>query len=105
MLIVPLQAVPSQTVNAQLGGQSCAIAVYQLSTGLFMDLASNGAAVVSGVLCQNLNRIVREAYRGFAGDFSFVDTQGQADPDFTGLGGRYALAYLEPADLAARTGL
>jgi hypothetical protein len=37
------------------------------------------------------------AYRGFKGDFAFVDTQGVSDPQFSGLGptaaARYQLIY------------
>lgn len=99
MQIVPLAAAPNQTVDVQLAGQSCRIAVYQLSTGLFLDLSVSGALIVGGVICQNLNRIVRDLYLGFVGDLTFVDNEGAADPDYTGLGGRFSLAYLSTDDL------
>lgn len=100
MLTIPLQAVPSQVVSASLAGQSCQIAVYQLSTGLFCDVSVAGVQVIGGVAAQNMNRIVRDAYLGFIGDLLFIDTQGADDPDYTGLGGRFVLVYLETADLA-----
>lgn len=101
MLTIPLQAIPSQVVNATLGGQSCQIAVYQRSTGLFCDVSAAGVQVIGGVVCQNMNRIVRDRYRGFLGDVLFIDTQGSSDPDYTGLGGRFAFVYLEASDLQA----
>ncbi len=100
-LIVPLQAVPNQTLQCQLGGQACTLDVVQNAYGLFMTVAVAGVAVASGVICLNLNRIVRFAYLGFVGDFVFADTQGTEDPVYTGLGARWQLLYLEAADLPA----
>jgi hypothetical protein len=104
MLIVPLQATPNQTFTIQLAGQSCQIDVYQTRFGLYMDLQLNNLPVVTGVICQNKNRIVRDLYFGFAGDFWFFDTQGDSDPHYTGLGGRYLLQYIEASELPAGVG-
>lgn len=99
MQIVPLQAVPSQKVSVTLGGQACLIWVYQRSTGLYLDLSINDAGVIVGALCENRNRIVRSAYLGFAGDLAFLDTQGNDDPSYAGIGTRFSLAYFAPAEL------
>ena len=99
MVIIPLQAVPSQAVSVTLGTQISQINVYQKLPGLFIDLYVDNVLVIGGVICQNLNRIVRSAYLGFSGDLAFIDNQGDTDPVFTGLGTRYSLAYLSPADL------
>lgn len=104
MQIVPLQPDPNQTLAVLLGTQSCQLNVYQKSTGLFMDVLVDNDLVIGGVLCLNNVRIVRSLYLGFQGDFSFIDTQGDADPDYTGLGGRYLLRYIEPADLPPGVG-
>ena len=101
MVIIPLQAVPSQAVSVTLGTQISQINVYQKLPGLFIDLYVDNVLVIGGVICQNLNRIVRSAYLGFSGDLAFIDNQGDTDPVFTGLGTRYSLAYLSPADLLA----
>ena len=100
MLIVPLQAVPNQAVTVALGGQVCQINIYQEDYGLFVDLYVNNALIIGGVIAENLNRIVRSAYLGFLGDLAFIDNQGNSDPDYTGLGGRFSLAYLEVSDLS-----
>lgn len=102
MQVVPLVAVPSQKLQALLGGQVCQISVYQKSTGLFIDLYVNDVLIIGGVICQNDNRIVRSVYLGFIGDLAFTDTQGSDDPDYTGLGTRWQLCYIEAADLAAQ---
>jgi hypothetical protein len=99
MLSIPLTSVPSQTLNAVLGGQNCTLNVYTLSTGLFIDVIVNGAPILSGALCLNQVRVIRDKYLGFIGDLAFFDTQGVNDPDYTGLGGRYVLLYLEASDL------
>jgi hypothetical protein len=99
MLEIPLQPVPSQTLQIQLAGQSCTIDVYQKRTGLYINLYVSNALIIGGVLCENLNRIVRSLYLGFIGDLAFVDNQGSDDPVFTGLGTRFSLIYLETSDL------
>ena len=83
------------TVN--LANQPCQIKVYQMMSGLYLDLYVNNSLIIGGVLCENLNRIVRDKYLGFIGDLAFVDSEGKSDPVFTGLGGRYNLAYLPAA--------
>lgn len=110
MLIVPLAPVPSQIVIVTLADQLCTIKVYTKFFGMYLDLSTGDGpeAVVNGVVCENLNRIVRDGYLGFAGDFCFIDNQGSSDPVYTGLGptnaARYVLAYLSVDDLA-RMGL
>jgi hypothetical protein len=99
MLIVPTQAVPNQSLQVQLGNQACTLNVYQYPYGLFMDVYVSGAIIIGGVICENLNRIVRDFYLGFVGDFVWFDTQGSNDPIYTGLGSRYQLIYLEAADI------
>lgn len=110
MQIVPLVAVPSQTLTTILNNQTCQINVYQKQSGLYFDLLINGQddPIVLGVLCQNLNRLVRDAYFGFQGDFCFIDSMAVngvgADPVYTGLGAQFNLAYLTPDEVAAFPG-
>jgi hypothetical protein len=93
--IVPLQPVPNQTTQTVLANQNCQLNVYQTPFGLFMDVRVNDAPIVLGVICQDMNRIVRDLYFGFIGDFAFKDTQGLgADPTLDGLGSRFLLLYL-----------
>ena len=99
MQVVPVKALPYQTLAVQLAGQACVLNIYQKTYGLFMDLYVSGVLVVGGVLCENLTRIVRDVYLGFVGDFVFGDTQGTNDPFYTGLGTQYLLVYLGEADL------
>lgn len=99
MIQVPLSPVPLQTVQVVLGGQSCVVKVSQLEYGMFADLSVNDGLIVAGVICQNLNRIVRSLYLGFSGDLVFWDAQGSEDPVYTGLGSRFFLLYLAADEL------
>lgn len=104
MQIVPTKAIPNQTLQVQLDSQPCTLNVYQLAYGLFIDVYVGNALVVAGVICENLNRIVRSLYLGFSGDLAFFDTQGTDDPVYTGLGARFQLVYLEESDLPSGEG-
>jgi len=104
MQVVPIQSVPNQQVQAQLGGQAVSLNIYQTAYALFMDVTSNDVLIIQGVICENLNRIVRDLYLGFSGDFVFTDLQGSNDPDYTGIGTRYVLLWLAPTDLPAGEG-
>lgn len=104
MLVVPLQAVPSQVANVTLNGQACTIRAYQKFYGLFLDLLVDNNLIIGGVQCENNNRIVRSLYLGFQGDLAWTDTQGTNDPHYTGIGSRYFLMYITPQELPAGVG-
>jgi hypothetical protein len=101
MQIIPLAAIPNQQLTILLAGQNCQINVYQKNYGLFLDLLLNNAPLIVGALCLDRNRLVRDAYFGFAGDLAFIDNHGTSDPNYTGLGARFSLAYLAVSDLKA----
>lgn len=101
MQIVATASVPSQSFKAVLAGQNCLIALYQKSTGMYFDLSLEGVPKLQGVLCHDRVQLVRQTYLGFIGDLCFLDTQGLDDPQYTGLGTRWLLAYLTPDDVAS----
>lgn len=101
MLIVPTQSVPNQNFSVTLDGQQVTVNLQQTDYGLFASFLLTNVPLVTGVLCINQEPLVQEAYLGFSGELQFVDTQGTDDPVYTGLGTRWQLVYLEPADLAA----
>lgn len=92
-VVIPLQAVADQTVQAYLGGQNCSIRIYQRTTGLFCDFTLNNVLVFTGVQCFNMNKLVRNAYYRFTGDIYFSDTDATDDPNYSGLGTRFVLLY------------
>ena len=101
MQIVPIIDTASQTLRATLGGQSCTVNVYQKSTGLYCDVYVADVLVIGGVVCENVNRIVRDPYLGLIGDLLFLDTHGASNPATPGLGSRFVLIYMTAADVAA----
>lgn len=103
-LIVPVQAIPNQTVTVQLASQPTQLDIYEKSSGLYMDVYVNDVLIIGGVICLNGKAIVRTAYLGFVGDLAFFDNQpsalnGPADPVYTGLGTRWPLYYFAAAEL------
>lgn len=95
MLIVPLEAVPSQTVNVTLANQQAKITVRTIGTKLYFSLDG----VITNRICRDRVRMLVDAqYRGFVGEFEFRDTQGGNDPVYTGLGSRYFLVYLNAGE-------
>lgn len=97
---IALQPVPSQQLQIVLAGQNCQIAVYQKTTGIYVDLNSNGADISIGVIAHDVVPLVPTTYLGFSGNLIFTDTQGTSDPTYTGLGSRYQLVYLTAEEYA-----
>jgi len=91
--IVPLKAIPSQSVNVILAGQPCGIALRQIGGRQYLSLSLNGTAICQNILVVNRSAIVRAAYTGFVGDLAAVDTQGDEAPEYTGWGTRWVLAF------------
>ncbi len=100
MRTVPLAAVPSQTVAVVLDAQPAQIAVRQNGDNLYFDLRVNDQPIVTTRICRNGQLLLLDArYRGFMGEFMFVDLQGNADPYYGGLADRFVLAYLSESEL------
>lgn len=100
MKVIPLVPQASQTLRTIVNNQSCSISLTQKDNGdTFFSLSVSGNSIVTGVLVRDRVLLVRQAYLGFTGDFAFQDNEGTSDPDYTGLGTRWTLMYLEPADL------
>lgn len=93
IVAIPLNALPSQVLSVTLGDQSCRIAVYQRSTGLYLDLTADNVPIATGAICRDRVWLIRDGYLGFRGDLAFVDTQGSSDPDYTGLQDRFLLLW------------
>ncbi len=95
MLRIPLVAKPSQSMAITLGGQRCEIEIRQKFTGgVFLSLKANGVQIRTNAICRDRVPVVRQEYLPFVGKLAFVDTQGTNDPDYTGFGTRYQLAYI-----------
>lgn len=99
MMQIPLQPVPIQNVAVTLAQQNAQIAVRFNNGNLYFDLQSGDNYIVRTRICRDRQRLLLDAaYQGFIGDFSFVDTQGTADPLYAGLNSRFLLIYLEAGE-------
>jgi hypothetical protein len=104
-LSIPLSAVPSQTLDISPANQPTTLTLTtrysseEQAYKLFLDIAVNGADIISGVICRDRVMLIQLAYLGYQGDFVFVDTQSETDPVYTGLGVQYLLFYLFPQDI------
>ena len=104
--VIPLSAVPWQTLSCVLNNQGANINVYQKNESLYLDLFVGTAQIIAGVLCRNNVYIQQTPYLGFVGDLRFIDTQAgpsvpPLNPDYTGLGARFILIYETPAEITA----
>ena len=99
MQVVPTKALPNQQLSVSLREQSVILHIRQSLYGLFIDVYVDGTLIIGGVVCENKNWIVRNAYLGFVGDLMFMDVLGNSDPEYSELGTRYKLFYLEPDEL------
>ena len=99
MQAIPLQPVAAQSLQVTLDNQLCLISVYAKNQCMFFDLAVNGVQIASAVECSSFVTLVPTAYLGFSGWLLFVDTQGNDDPMYTGLGTRWILLYIDSADV------
>lgn len=95
MQTIPLTATPSQELTVNLAQQNCGISVYQKGENLYLDLYISGSSVVMAQLCRDRVYLIRQAYFGFKGDLTFIDSQGEGDPQYSGLGTRWQLVYIE----------
>lgn len=95
MILIPLQAVPSQTLATIVARQAVQIALRHSGDAVYFDLRYAGQPVVITRICRDRTRLLTDAhYHGFEGDFAIVDTQGKEDPNYTGLGARWKLYYI-----------
>lgn len=100
MQSVPLQPIPSQSTKIVLGGQNCQLLINQKPQGIFVDINADGVDIVTSVIARDAVPLVCREYTGFAGNLLFIDTQGSADPTYTGLGDRFSLVYLTAEEYA-----
>jgi hypothetical protein len=99
MMTVSIRPQKSQSISVDLAGQQCIIRLIQRESFLYMDLTVNGNPLIQGVPCLYGNKMVRYSYLGFSGDLLFIDNEGEEDPSYKGLGGRFVLYYLEESEL------
>lgn len=99
MQTIAIEPKKSQSLSITLAGQLCIIRLIQRESAIYMDLTVNGNPIMQGVPCLYGNKMVGYSYLGFKGELTFLDNEGQNDPYYEGLGGRYILYYIEENEL------
>lgn len=99
MLAISIEPQKSQSISVSLDGQQCVIRMIQRESFIYMDFTVNGNPIMQGVPCLYGNKMVGYSYLGFKGDLVFLDSDGQQDPHWDGLGKRHILYYIEENEL------
>ena len=93
MKIIPLSAIPSQTLKVVLDDQDCEISVLTRGSRMYLDLVADGVTVQRGALLLDCVSAIQMPTRYFSGTLAMVDTQGNEAPQYAGLGERWQLCY------------
>jgi hypothetical protein len=87
IMIIPLQAIPSQSVSYTLNGIAYTADIESLRGNLYISVWQGGAYVLR-------NRALR-SYAPVGFGLQLADTAGTDDPEYAGLGSRWILLGLE----------
>lgn len=103
---IPLRATGNQTLQVVLEGQNCSLRLYTrgLSDGvetLFCDLSIDQNPVFYGCPCLDGLPMPLYAWLGMTGQLVFIDMEGDEAPHWSGLGSRWKLLYMSPAEADA----
>lgn len=103
---IPLRATGNQTLQVVLDGQNCSLRLYTrgLSDGvetLFCDLSIDQEPVFYGCPCLDGLPMPLYAWLGMTGQLVFIDMEGDEAPRWSGLGSRWKLLYMSPAEADA----
>lgn len=103
---IPLRATGNQTLQVVLEGQNCSLRLYtrSLSDGvetLFCDLSIDQDPVFYGCPCLDGLPMPLYAWLGMTGQLVFIDMGGDEAPHWSGLGSRWKLLYMSPAEADA----
>lgn len=94
---IPLRAEPAQSLSVALSGQNVSLRLYTrdyLGTPhLYCDAAVDDAIIWRGHICRNLQDLKLYGALAFSGVLRFVDLRGSEDPQWQGLGDRFALLW------------
>ena len=91
--LIPIRAVPSQTVQVSLAGQPCTLYLRELGGRQYISVSWAGEPICESVLIQDKTGIIRAPYTGFVGEIAAYDTQGDEAPSYEGWGDRWLLLF------------
>lgn len=91
---IPLNRVPSQELDINIGAESLTVRLKTFRGRLYMDLSVNGTVLFNGILCVSgtpLNSPFRAS--GLNGDLIFT-TENFKEPDYRDFGDKCRLHYV-----------
>ena len=91
--IIPLDNIPNQTFEIQLGDKSCRFDFITSGLFMYMNLEVNNEVQINGVICLNNVNLIQYNEINLNGKLYFKDTQGNLDPIYYGLNNRWLLIY------------
>jgi len=87
LMIIPLRAIPNQSVSFQMNDTAYTVDVNTLRGELYISVWQDGSYVLR-------NRALR-SYAPVGFNLQMVDAEGTDDPQYTGLGARWFLMGLQ----------
>ncbi len=104
MQIIPILATPNQEFQVVLDNQNCTINLRWQQRRLYLSLFIAQQPVITGAICQSWSTIVQIPDFAFRGALSFIDTDGDSSPHWSGLGTRWLLVYRPESELEGGIG-
>ena len=90
---IPLSATPAQKTAVTINEQDITVSLHTMLRRLYADVQLNNQHIIRNRICLNNTPLINEAWRGLNGELYFIDTQGQNNPQWQGLGSRFILVY------------
>lgn len=98
-MTIPLDPVPSQSFQIVLDNQDCEIDLLFRGNNFFVNLIVDGTIVQQGAIVHDAVSIITRPNNIFSGAIAVIDTQGDDDPLYSGLGTRWQMVYFSTDDL------
>lgn len=90
---IELSAIPYQILTTTINNQIFTITVRQIGSSIYTDADVDGRTIVQNVRAVNGGSITPWATAYVLSAVEWVDTQGDADPQYDGLGDRWKLVF------------
>ena len=90
---IPLSATPAQKTTVTIDEQDITVSLRTMLGKLYADVQLDGRHLIRNRVCLNGMPLINESWRGLNGELYFIDTQGQGNPQWQGLGDRFVLVY------------
>lgn len=92
---IPLTAIPHQLVATIVNGQAVQIEVRQMGSSLYTSCMVDGVQINRNVRAVNHGEVLPWSDFRVGSQIEWVDTQGDDDPQFDGLGSRWLMCFDE----------